>query len=183
MSHQPFENWLFADEPLDSEQQRLMKSHLDECESCRSLSNALDHVEASISSQIAPDPMLGFVERWRDRLVVVRRQRRYQKTWLLTLAMFAIAGLILMSLLLLNLNTINWNYELGQFIANFSRVVVRMNQLRNVFTSITDAFPILIPLLLILGMGGFSALTTLIIIWISSMLRLYKPVQKGVTVS
>ena len=79
MSHQPFENWLFSEEPLDSEQQNLMNTHMEECEYCRSLAKALDQVEGMLSSQVTPDPLPGFVQRWQDRLVVVRQGQRYQR--------------------------------------------------------------------------------------------------------
>ena len=183
MSHQPFENWLFSEEPLDSEQQHLMNTHLEECEYCRSLAKALDQVEGMLSSQVTPDPLPGFVQRWQDRLVVVRQGQRYQKTWLLTLALFGIAGLIILSVLLLNLNTVNWSYQLGQFIASFSLLAARVNQFLNAFTSITEAFPLLIPVLLIAAFGLVTAVAALIVIWIGSLFRLYKPLQKGVVVS
>ena len=127
--------------------------------------------------------MPGFVKRWQSRLAIVRQEQRHQKTWLLTLALFGLAGLITLSLLLIRLNTLNWHYELGHFIANFSHFAARIKQFWNVFTSITNTFPILIPLLFIVGVGLFSAVSTLIIIWIRSMSKLYKPLQEGVVVS
>ncbi|MFN2304826.1 MAG: hypothetical protein ACK2TV_13935 [Anaerolineales bacterium] len=180
MSHQPFENWLFSEEPLDSEQQQLLDIHMSECDRCRALSTALGQVELALASQITPEPGSDFVQRWQHRLKLSRQSRLSKKIWLLALGLFGMAGLIFLSLLLINLNTINWNYELGQFIANFSHFTGRINQFWNAFASMTDVFPILIPIFLIVGIGSLAAVSTLIIIWISSLSRLYRPIREGV---
>ncbi len=182
MSHQPFEDWLLSEKPLDEEQQETLQAHLNECETCQTLSEALTQVEETLTSHPTPSPKPGFVQRWHGRLSISRQQRQQRKMWFFTLGLFAIAGLIIMSVLLLNINSINWFYEFGQVFANFTRVANRINQAVNLIKSLTNQFPILIPIMVIFGVGSFSALITLIITWVSSIIRLYQPSHKGVTV-
>jgi len=182
MSHQPFETWLLSDEPLDKEQQKALEAHLKECETCKLLSTALENVRETFTNDNTPAPKPGFVNRWHHRLSVVRQQHQQRRMWFLTLGLFAVAGLILQSILLLNMNNINWFYEFGQVLANFTRFANRINQIVNVVASLTDQFPILIPVMIIFGVGSISAQIALIVTWISSMIQLFQPSHKGVSV-
>jgi hypothetical protein len=182
MSHQPFETWLLSDEPLDEEKRKDLEAHLNKCESCRELSTALENIRETFTDDITPAPQPGFVYRWHQRLSVARQQRQQRKMWLLTLGLFGVAGLILLSIFLLNMNSINWFYEFGQAFANFSRFANRINQFVNIIKSLTNQFPILIPIMIIFGVGSITAQIALIVTWISSMVRLYRPSHEGVTV-
>ena len=182
MSHQPFEAWLMSDEELTTQQDQSLDSHLQECEDCRELSNALHQVTTVFTSSIDPVPAPGFAQRWHQRLIIHRHQRQQRRMWLMTIGLFGIAGVILTTLLFLNHQTINWVYELSQFIANFSLAAARVNQAWNIMRSFSGALPILVPIVLVLGFGLFSAMTVMIIAWFRSLIRLYKPIEEGVQV-
>lgn len=180
MNHQPFENWLLSDEPLDEEQQEALKTHLSECKTCNELADALTQIEETFASPTAPAPASGFVQRWHNRLSLARRQQQQRRMWLVTLGLFCAAGLILLTLFLLNINHVNWLYEISQVFANFTLFAARINQVLRVTKTLLRELPILIPIILIFGVGSISAIATLIVTWISSMIRLYKAPNEGV---
>lgn len=179
MSHQLFEAWILSEEELEPQQQQALALHLKECKQCRTLSSALNEVAVQFNSTPAPLPTAGFTTRWQNRLSVYRQQREQRKMWFLTLGLFSVAGLIFSTLVLLNLNNINWFYEVGQFIASFSLMAARVKRLWNGITALYTAFPILIPIMVIFGMGTLSAITALTVAWFSTIIKLYAPVQEG----
>jgi predicted anti-sigma-YlaC factor YlaD len=180
MSHQPFEKWLFSEESLEPEQSESLNAHLDQCEDCREMSMAFDQVIDVISTSRSPDPAPGFTQRWYQHLSAYRQKRQQQRIWLIVLGVFAIATLILLALFFLNLTNFNWTYGLGQFIANFSLVAARGSQVLRAARSITSAFPILIPIMIVFGVGSLSAAAALTVTWFSSIIKLYQPVKEGV---
>jgi hypothetical protein len=181
MSHQPFETWLLSDEPLDEEKRKNLEAHLSKCDSCRALSTALENVQETFTDDITPAPEPGFVQRWHQRLSAVRQQRQQRKMWFLTLGLFGAAGIFLLIAAALNIYRINWFYEISQIFANFSLFASRINQAVKIIKSLTIQFPILIPIMIIFGMGSISAQLVLIVTWISSMIKLYQPSHEGVT--
>jgi predicted anti-sigma-YlaC factor YlaD len=102
MNHQPFEEWLLADEPPVGEQAIELDEHLLDCPRCRQLgTNWADVHQLFITSeQIAPAP--GFTTRWQARLQeqqeLARKQRNHRRPWLLFLLNFGIAGILLVLL-------------------------------------------------------------------------------------
>jgi hypothetical protein len=93
MNHQPFEDWLFLDEPLTPQENASLQAHLQECTACRQLAGALHQMEADFRGIpfIGPEP--GFVGRW-QALNEANRQRLHRKQSLAMLA-FLILGALL----------------------------------------------------------------------------------------
>ena len=182
MSHQPYESWLLSDEPLDEENQQTLQTHLETCESCRALSNALHNVNGTFAQNPAPTPKPGFTKRWQTRLAIYRQEHQQRKMWLLTIGLFSVAGLIILALFFLNIGSINWIYEISQAFANVSVFASKINWLINTMESLVRAFPILLPILIVFGLGSLSLFAALIVTWISSMLKIYKFPKEGVSV-
>ena len=99
MNHQPFENWLFEQEDLTDQQSAELYGHLQACETCRTLENALGRMETSLRAQPASAPEVGFSERWQRRLEV-ERQRSHRRQTLSMLALCAGGAVALLALLL-----------------------------------------------------------------------------------
>lgn len=74
MNHRPFEDWLFADQPLTAEQKRELQSHLHTCAAC----TAIAEVNLALRSARTAVPAPGFSSRWQARLAAERKlqQRR-----------------------------------------------------------------------------------------------------------
>lgn len=180
MSHQPFESWIFSQDPLEIEQKHDLEAHLASCQSCAQLSAALTEMEKTFHDSPALSPAPGFTQRWQTRLALARQQRQQKRMWLLTLGLFGAATLTLVVLFLLNQPQINLAYHFSQCVVSIARVTSFINQLWPTFQSLVTTLPILIPILLIFGTGSLIAMIVLIIAWFSSIIKLYQPAQEGV---
>jgi len=177
MNHQPFETWILSEETLEPEEQKKFNQHLQSCEDCRKISFAMESVRQTFTSAPSPAPAPGFTQRWQARLALHKQALQQRRMWALTLILFSLASLISMAILLLELGQVNWFYEIGQLIANFSRLAAQINQVWVVLRSINNTLPILTPIMVIFGVGSLSAVSVLIVTWFSSMVQLYQPVE------
>ncbi len=81
MNHQPFRDWLLADESLSEQQAKALQEHLRTCDTCNRLGTAWGEVEAVISRAALFEPASGFVERWQVRLVAQQLHQQKVKGW------------------------------------------------------------------------------------------------------
>lgn len=90
MSHQPFETWLFQDEPLSQEQNVALRTHLDQCQNCEQLSMAWKGLAWQLDRSEMVSPRTGFSQRWKSRLEVEKsRQHRQQSFYFLGFSLVA----------------------------------------------------------------------------------------------
>jgi len=99
MNHQPFRDWLFTgDEPgedvLAQQQRAELQEHLQNCESCRSMSDAWLIAEKNLQGKVMVGPKPGFTSRWETRLEVERRRIHRRQTTLVLL--FSISGVVVL---------------------------------------------------------------------------------------
>lgn len=94
MKHQPFEDLLFSEEPLTTQEKAALQEHLQECMSCRLLAAGWQEVEDQLhrAPQLAPEP--GFTLRWQARLEADRK--RFHRRQSLALLSFIIGGTVLL---------------------------------------------------------------------------------------
>lgn len=94
MKHQLFEEWIFSEEPLNTEQATALQEHLQSCAACRSLAAAWQEVEYELSAvpMIGPEP--GFTTRWEARLMA--QQARLLRRQSLAVLGFSVAGAVLL---------------------------------------------------------------------------------------
>ena len=182
MNHQPFDTWIFSDESLNPEQQTQLATHLSECEQCRTRSDTLSAIDSMFESSSSPDPSPGFTQRWHSRLLIYRQKRQRNRLWVFALSLLGVGSLIFLALILHSILNMNWTFVLSLLIANLSLFAARIRNFWNFINSLVDAFPFLIPIIIIFGVGGLSVMTALIVTWFSSIIRLYQPDQEGVTV-
>lgn len=180
MSHQPYENWLFTKEDIEPEHRQALSEHLLTCPECSQRAKALESVEMLFADSSTPSPKPGFAHRWQTHLSLYREKRQQKRMLYLTLVLFSLAAMVFIGLFLIHQTNFNWIYSLSQFIANFSLFAVRVNQIWQVFQTLTTNLPILIPVMIVFGVGTLSALFVLIITWVNSMIKLYQPVKQGV---
>lgn len=85
MSHQPFETWILAEEPLTVEQLHSLHAHFEVCRACKRLSAASSDVDHLLRTIPPMQPAIGFTTRWRARLAVrslqVSLQRKRKQSW------------------------------------------------------------------------------------------------------
>jgi predicted anti-sigma-YlaC factor YlaD len=161
MNHQPFEEWLLADEPLAGEQANELKKHLNDCPRCRRLETSWSEVHQllSTSEQVAPAP--GFTNRWQVRLEAQQQlalKRRNHRPWLLFMFFFSVAAVLLALLGLQLWQTFHSTAQMllvKAFFLSIAVTVVDIGQdILSAFIEIAVRFPIF-QWAFLLGMSGF----------------------------
>ena len=175
MSHQPFETYLFSDEPLTAEQQQSLDAHLKTCERCCAFSYSLNNFDTALRHSPSPLPAPGFTQRWQTRLVAHQQARQSRKLWLMTLGLFALASVTLLILFLFNIYQLNWAYELSQAIARFSIFAAYIRHFTRLMRTLISNLPILVPIMVLVMSGTSIALSALIITWFKTLIYLYTP--------
>lgn len=91
LTHQPFNEWLLADEPLTVEQAQQLQEHLHSCEKCRKQQLAWMGVQHLVraTGQVAPAP--GFAFRWQVRYAARRLERQRRIAWWFFVVMASLA--------------------------------------------------------------------------------------------
>lgn len=96
MSHSPFDNWLFSDDPRSAQEVEQLRQHLAGCGRCRALQGAWAEVRRDLDGVPEATPQPGFAGRWEARLALESRQRaRRQSIALLAVLGVCLAGAIL----------------------------------------------------------------------------------------
>ena len=162
MNHQPFEEWLLADEPPAGEQALELHEHLRDCSRCRELEASWTGVHKlfQTSEQIAPTP--GFSNRWQTRLHAQQEQafkrRHHRQPWLLFALNFVIAAALLVLLSLQLWRTFHSTEQLLLVKAFFLSIILTIADLSQdfltAFIQVVERFPVLLWVTL-LGLSGF----------------------------
>lgn len=92
MNHQPFENWLLDNQPLNPGQKRELQDHLKDCTSC----SAITELDLALTRSRMIEPGEGFSSRFHLRLEAERSLRRKKVWWGIGL----ISVLVLISLVM-----------------------------------------------------------------------------------
>ncbi len=77
MKHQPFEDWLLADKPMNSKQKLELDAHRRVCSYCA----ALAETGRALRSVKRVPPAAGFTKRFQARLAVQREAERRRRRW------------------------------------------------------------------------------------------------------
>ena len=95
MNHQPYEDWLLNDEPINPEKENEFRAHLRICQDCA----ALARTNLSLRSAVSLSPTDGFTKRFEIRLAA---QRKIQfRRAIIGLFLLATVGLALILWLLI----------------------------------------------------------------------------------
>ena len=99
MDHMPIRDWLSSDEPLSPEQSVTLRRHLQKCDDCQHLENALTDVQRLFQSPPQANPAPGFSIRWKERLTERQLKRQHRIAWvaigaiaMITVVLFFILG-------------------------------------------------------------------------------------------
>ena len=79
MKHQPFENWLFSEEPLPADDGRELEDHLMDCDQCSGLENAWMDIASLFAEVPDVEPAPGFINRWQATLEADRAAEKAQR--------------------------------------------------------------------------------------------------------
>lgn len=90
MQHKTFEAWIFEDDELDEQDEKVLRQHIQECDQCYALKKNWPKVETFLLTTPPVMPAAGFVARWQERLESQRKQRERRQT--LTLLAISTGG-------------------------------------------------------------------------------------------
>lgn len=166
MNHQPFRDWLVADETLSTEQSRSLQAHLAECESCSQLESAWKNVELALDTTPEAGPKPGFTLRWQARLAETERLQLKRQGWIsITITAIVAAALVV----ILAFQVWPLLQDPGPFISVWLGQMVSLVSdyfiLRTFFTTNTwiQPFNILVGSFLLVGMISFMS-----VLWITA---------------
>jgi len=89
MDHRPFEDWLLDNQPLTTDQKRLLNTHLRTCSSC----TALVEVNLALNSVKLAAPSTGFTDRFQVRLSAKKQAIRQRNFWGFVVLSLSVLGL------------------------------------------------------------------------------------------
>jgi hypothetical protein len=90
MNHQPFEDWLLADKPMNSKQKLELDAHLRVCNYCA----ALAETGRALRSVKTVSPAAGFTARFQVRLAAQKVADRRRRRW--GSLLFTLGGLVVL---------------------------------------------------------------------------------------
>jgi predicted anti-sigma-YlaC factor YlaD len=162
MNHQPFEEWLLADEPIAPEQAVELREHLRDCPRCRELEASWTSVHKLIQTSEQIDPTPGFTSRWQVRLHAQQQQalsrRFHRQPWLLLVLNLTIAAILLILLSMQLWRTFHTPQQfllVKAFILSIILTIVDTGQdILTALIQITARFPVILWVFL-LGLSGF----------------------------
>lgn len=141
MKHQPFESWIIDGSDLTPQQAQELHAHLEQCLKCRQLLQGWQAAQQRMQTSSMASPVPGFSQRWRASLAErrARQQLLQMRRFLLLLISAAfVLMLILAALALFSGSPAEW---LIAATVNVTGAIVRINQTRELFSSLLRALP------------------------------------------
>jgi hypothetical protein len=174
MSHQPYEDWLFSDEPLSPEQTRELRSHLGMCDTCRQLS--VSWVDIRNLFQVTPQvvPEAGFSARWLTRLEEKEKRTKQRQSWLMLIFTGGVATFILLMMGINLFTSIDQPMQL--FLLGINKITEWLTIIKaanEVLSALAGLVSIMIPPMW-WGMLAV-AISLLCLLWIYSLKQLIQP--------
>jgi hypothetical protein len=175
MNHQPFENWLFSEEPLPADDERELRGHLTDCDQCSGLENAWMDVDRLFAEVTEVEPAPGFINRWQATLEANRMaEKAIRQRWQSLIFLVAIANFAVIALALVGIQLFNTYSSLTEWVMSWvykaATMIVLVNGFGNAFVTISRTIPQLIPT------GWWAAIAVTLgfstIVWIVSVTKL-----------
>jgi len=169
MDHRPFEDWLLDNQPLDTDQKRLLNTHLRTCSSCA----ALVEVNLALKSVKLAIPAPGFAARFQLRLAGKKQALRWRNIWGFVLLTLSVLGLfvgvswpVLKDLILSPVNLLtSWMSSLVSFWASLQAILRAGMVLFKVAPGFVPAY---IWAVILFAAGGWS------LVWVVSLMKFTK---------
>jgi len=174
MNHQPYEDWLFSDNPILPEQKDELQDHLRKCDSCSQLSESWGNVHNLLDGPNQVRPNAGFSARWLTRLEEQEGRNKQRQSWIM---LFLTGGVAVILLLLMGLNIITSVDQPLQLLLIGTQKLIEWLSVIKAFNEVISAFIELVsfiipPVWWVLFAGMISLLCLL---WLYSLKQLIQP--------
>ncbi|MFN2299589.1 MAG: hypothetical protein ACK2UB_12130 [Anaerolineales bacterium] len=84
--HQPYRDWIFAEEPLEEDSRRRLNMHMDQCAECRATAEGWRLAKQSLENAELAAPREGFAARWKALARSRQRAPKRRQAWALLAA-------------------------------------------------------------------------------------------------
>ncbi len=167
-SHQPYEDWLFSEDPLTSEQSQALQQHLESCAACRQLQSSWNSMVQLFTPALQASPEPGFAARWQERQALESLRSHRRQTWIMLLLTAAITAFFLLLLAVQVFQALRSPYDILMYLA--SRVIslfALADTTTDFFSTLSRVIPGIVPLPLIIVVSG--GLSLLCVLWFVSI--------------
>lgn len=165
MNHRFFEEWLFADQPLEPDQAHELHVHLQSCESCRRLKSNWMAIDNLFHRADHVSPEAGFTTRWLYNVALENQERQRRQAWR---ALVLFGGAAVLSFILLISQALIWiESPLDILFLGFSRLaelVSYADWARDFLLTLLRTMPGLLPLPAWILVAGFLSLIS--VLWL-----------------
>jgi len=173
MNHQPFEDWLLSDEPIDQEQEANLRQHLNDCPQCTTLSQALQSVEQEMARTPQVSPASGFTERWQARLAAKLAQQQRRLVWCAIGFSLSAALGIFLALNWNRLASLSFSKLLALALYSITLTFARIGSAQVLFKLLLEDVNPVIPIAFVALFA--TSLSVLCLVWIVTMWKIYIP--------
>jgi anti-sigma factor RsiW len=174
MNHQFFETLLLTDSELTQVESTMLNEHLQTCNACRQLSDALKEVDVLFRSTPVASPAVGFTERWQEKLAQDMRKRQQRQMWAILIlgicslgALFLFLGFTILPVFISPI-TVMWA-ELLNLVTWYSAVEVVVDILSTLFRAAYSVVPSTLWFALAFAFLGLCA------VWVVAFKRVTAP--------
>lgn len=179
MQHKKFEAWIFEDDEREEQDEKVLRQHLQTCNSCYALKKTWPKVETFLLTTPQVVPAAGFVNRWQERLERHRKQRERRQA--LTLFAMSSGGAVLTFALFSFAFLLHFQLFPQNFLETITRItewLLYLDVAGRIFLSLARTLPAALPFpawmafFALTGAGG--------ILWLKSFRKLqgiFAPVQ------
>jgi hypothetical protein len=177
MNHQPYEDWLFAQDELSPEEGQELAAHLRQCEACKTLSTSWNEIEGLFSEDSIVGPAPGFSQRWKERMLL-RKETNHHRQMSLILFLLSSATAILALPLSLQVALIAMSPERLVFdaIRESAYWLVWFGFLGDFTTTFLGSVVETIPVLWLLG--SLAVICMLLVVWLILVYRFVPAFRK-----
>jgi len=170
MSHQPYEDWILAGEPLPPDQQVRLKEHLEVCSQCSHLKCNVQAVHVKLATARQMKPAEGFTQRWQTTLLRRQEEQRARQTlqirrFFLFIGSAAVIALVLLFAMFLVGG--EWAERLVNVANQMHDINARFVQLQDFLFEVLQVTPPILPLAVWILFS--TSICVLAMIWIFSM--------------
>jgi predicted anti-sigma-YlaC factor YlaD len=174
MNHQPYEDWLFSDNPILPEHRKELQEHLRKCDSCRQLSEAWGNVQTLLSLPEQVKPNAGFSARWLSRLEERERRNEQRQSWMMLILTGGVAAILLILMGVNILTSVDQPLQLlligTQKLIEWVSVLKAINE---VISAVIELVTFIIPPVWWVVFAGMISL--LCLLWMYSLRQLIQP--------
>ena len=174
MNHQPYEDWLYSDEPLSPQQNRDLKKHLQVCDSCTQLSESWVDIQNLFRATPEVKPQSGFSARWLTRLEERENKTKQRQSWIM---LVITGGVAIFILLIMSINLILSVDQPIQLLFLGTNKVTEWLLIINATNEILSALVELVSIVVPTGWWVIFAIliSFLCLLWIFSLKQLVQP--------